>query len=84
MIDIISGGRFAARDALYPPARSTLSLYTNYLEQIEKRRDHGLHPKPIEDAALVEELISQIQEPEHEHRADSLQFFIYNLSLIHI
>jgi len=55
-----------------------LSLYTQYLEQIEKRRDHGLHPKPIEDAALVEELISQIQEPGHEHRADSLQFFIYN------
>ncbi len=37
-----------------------------------------MHPKPIEDAALVEELISQIQEPGHEHRADSLQFFIYN------
>ncbi|MBD89829.1 MAG: bifunctional aconitate hydratase 2/2-methylisocitrate dehydratase [Deltaproteobacteria bacterium] len=55
-----------------------MSLYTQYLEQIEKRRDHGLHPKPIEDAALVEELISQIQEPGHEHRADSLQFFIYN------
>jgi aconitate hydratase 2/2-methylisocitrate dehydratase len=55
-----------------------MSLYTDYLEQIEIRRGHGLHPKPIEDADFVEELIIQIKDLQHEHRADSLNFFIYN------
>jgi aconitate hydratase 2/2-methylisocitrate dehydratase len=55
-----------------------MSLYTDYLEQIETRRTQGLHPKPIEDAPLVEELIAQILDTGHEHRADSLNFFIYN------
>jgi aconitate hydratase 2/2-methylisocitrate dehydratase len=55
-----------------------MSLYTDYLEQIDTRRDQGLHPKPIEDAAFVEELILQIKDLQHEHRADSLNFFIYN------
>jgi len=55
-----------------------MSLYTDYLEQIDTRKDQGLHPKPIEDAALVEELIAQITDLQHEHRADSLNFFIYN------
>ena len=55
-----------------------LSLYTDYLEQIETRKEHGLHPKPIEDAELVEALILQIKDVEHAHRADSLHFFIYN------
>lgn len=55
-----------------------MSLYTDYLEQIETRKGEGLHPKPIEDADLVEELIAQINDREHEHRSDSLNFFIYN------
>ena len=55
-----------------------MGLYTDYLKQIEERQAHGLHPKPIEDAALVEVLIEQICAPGHEHRADSLRFFIYN------
>ena len=55
-----------------------MSLYTDYLQQIESRKDQGLHPKPIEDAALVEELIAQIKDLQNEHRADSLHFFIYN------
>ena len=55
-----------------------MSLYTNYLKQIEQRKAHGLHPKPIEEAELVEELIAQIKDAQHEHRADSLHFFIYN------
>lgn len=55
-----------------------MSLYTDYLEQIETRKTQGLHPKPIEDADLVEALIVQIKDVDHEHRADSLQFFIYN------
>ena len=55
-----------------------MSLYTEYLEQIDTRKDQGLNPKPIEDAALVEALIAQIVDADHEHRADSLKFFIYN------
>ena len=55
-----------------------MSLYTDYLDQIETRKEQGLHPKPIEDAALVEELIAQIKDTKNEHRTDSLHFFIYN------
>lgn len=55
-----------------------MSLYTDYLAQIETRKAHGLHPKPIEDADFVEVLIEQIKDAKHEHRADSLHYFIYN------
>jgi len=55
-----------------------MSLYTDYLDQIETRKEQGLHPKPIEDAELVEELIGQIKDAQNEHRAGSLHFFIYN------
>ena len=56
-----------------------MSLYTDYLEQIETRKEQGLHPKPIEDADFVEALIGQITDLQHEHRAQSLHFFIYNV-----
>ncbi|MEM7764524.1 MAG: bifunctional aconitate hydratase 2/2-methylisocitrate dehydratase [Pseudomonadota bacterium] len=55
-----------------------MSLYTDYLADIEKRKEQGLHAKPIEDAALVAELIEQIKDLDHAHRADSLKFFVYN------
>ncbi|MEO1203091.1 MAG: aconitase family protein, partial [Pseudomonadota bacterium] len=55
-----------------------MSAYTDYLEDIEKRKQLGLHPKPIDDAELAAELIAQIKEPDHEHRAASLEFLIYN------
>ena len=55
-----------------------MSLYTDYLAQIETRKEQGLHPKPIEDAPLVAELIAQIKDLDHEHRAESLDFLIYN------
>lgn len=55
-----------------------MSLYTDYLAQIETRKGQGLHPQPIEDAELVEALLAQIIEPGHEHRADSLRFLISN------
>ena len=55
-----------------------MSLYTDYLEQIEQRKQQDLHPKPIEDAALVDALVAQIIDTDNEHRADSLHFFIYN------
>ena len=55
-----------------------MSLYTDYLNEIESRKEQGLHPKPIEDAALVEELIAQINDTGNAHRADSLNFLITN------
>ena len=55
-----------------------MSLYTDYLDEIETRKIQGLNPKPIDDGALLDEIISQIKDLENEHRADSLQHFIYN------
>ena len=55
-----------------------MSLYPAYLREIEERKDQGLHPKPIDDGPLLEEIIEQIQDPGSEHREDSLRFFIYN------
>ncbi len=55
-----------------------MSLYTEYLNEIETRKNQGLNPKPIEDGALVAELVSQIKDLENEHRKQSLKFFIYN------
>ena len=55
-----------------------MSLYTEYLNEIETRKEQGLHPKPIEDGALLQEIIGQIKDAGHAHRADSLNYFIYN------
>ncbi|MFT4013062.1 MAG: bifunctional aconitate hydratase 2/2-methylisocitrate dehydratase [Paracoccus sp. (in: a-proteobacteria)] len=55
-----------------------MSLYTDYLTEIETRETQGLHPKPIDDGALVQELIAQIEDSGSEYRKDSLEFFIYN------
>lgn len=55
-----------------------MSLYTDYLNEIDTRKEQGLHPKPIEDSALLEEIIAQIKDVDHEHRKASLEFFIYN------
>ncbi|MBL1241521.1 MAG: bifunctional aconitate hydratase 2/2-methylisocitrate dehydratase [OCS116 cluster bacterium] len=55
-----------------------MSLYTDYLTEIENRKEQGLHPKPIEDSALVSELIAQIKDSKSKYREGSLNFFIYN------
>ncbi|MEM9690270.1 MAG: bifunctional aconitate hydratase 2/2-methylisocitrate dehydratase, partial [Pseudomonadota bacterium] len=55
-----------------------MSLYTDYLAEIESRKAQGLSAKPIDDAALVAELIEQIRVPDNEHREASLKFLIYN------
>lgn len=56
-----------------------MSLYSKYLEEIEIRKAQNLHPKPIEDADLLSEIIEQIKDLDHAHRKDSLNFFIYNV-----
>lgn len=56
-----------------------MSLYSEYLEEIEvRKKDLGLHPKPIDSAELLSEIIAQIKDTDNEHREDSLNFFIYN------
>jgi len=55
-----------------------MSLYIAYLEEIETRKELGLSPKPIDDGLLTAELIAQIKDKDHEHRASSLNFFSYN------
>ncbi len=55
-----------------------MSLYSDYMAEIEARKEQGLHPKPIEDGALVEELIARIKDKGHADRDAALNFFIYN------
>ena len=55
-----------------------LKLYTEYLAEIENRKSEGLSPKPIEDGALLNEIISQIKDLTGEHREACIEFFIYN------
>lgn len=55
-----------------------MSLYTEYLEEIESRKAQDLHAKPIEDGALLEEIIAHILDAGSEHRDDCVNFLIYN------
>ncbi|MEE4301925.1 MAG: bifunctional aconitate hydratase 2/2-methylisocitrate dehydratase [Pseudomonadales bacterium] len=55
-----------------------MSFYAAYLEEIDARALQGLHPKPIDSAELASEVIAQIRDTSHPHRADSLRYFIYN------
>ncbi|MEM8887593.1 MAG: bifunctional aconitate hydratase 2/2-methylisocitrate dehydratase [Bacteroidota bacterium] len=56
-----------------------MSLYSEYLKEIEERKSQSLHPKPIDGSELLSEVIEQIKDVNHEHRSDSLNFFIYNV-----
>ena len=56
-----------------------MSIYKDYLEQIEQRKLQGLHPQPIDGSELLSEIILQIKDIDNEYREDSLQFFIYNV-----
>jgi aconitate hydratase 2/2-methylisocitrate dehydratase len=55
-----------------------MSLYEAYLAEIETREQQGLNPKPIDDDALTDEIIAQIKDAAHPHKAASLNFLIYN------
>lgn len=56
-----------------------MSLYTEYMDEIETRKNElGLHPKPIDSAELLSEIIAQIKDTGNKYREDSLKFFIYN------
>lgn len=55
-----------------------MNTYEDYIKEIEERKGQGLHPKPIDGAELLSEIIEQIKDTGHVHREDSLKFFIYN------
>jgi aconitate hydratase 2/2-methylisocitrate dehydratase len=55
-----------------------MSLYQDYLQEIEERKGQGLHPKPVDGGELLSEIIAQIKDLDNEHRKDSLHFLIYN------
>lgn len=55
-----------------------MSIYKDYIKEIEERKNQGLHPKPIDGAELLSEIITQIKDSGNADRSDSLQFFIYN------
>ncbi|WP_294295983.1 bifunctional aconitate hydratase 2/2-methylisocitrate dehydratase [uncultured Chryseobacterium sp.] len=55
-----------------------MNIYQDYIQEIEERKNQGLHPKPIDSAELLSEIIAQIKDKANEYRAASLKFFIYN------
>lgn len=55
-----------------------LNLYKAYIKEIEERKGQGLHPKPIDSAELLSEIIAQIKEANNPNRNECLHFFIYN------
>ena len=56
----------------------SMSLYEAYLDDIENRKAQGLKPKPIDDGALLKDVIAHIKDNASAHRADCLHYFIYN------
>ncbi|MFC3193479.1 bifunctional aconitate hydratase 2/2-methylisocitrate dehydratase [Marinicella sediminis] len=55
-----------------------MSLFTDYLKDIEVRKNQGLNPLPIDDAQLIAEIVELIKETNNEHRVRALDFFIYH------
>jgi aconitate hydratase 2/2-methylisocitrate dehydratase len=55
-----------------------MSIYNDYIQEIEERKTQGLHPKPIDGAELLSEIIDQIKNVNNFNRAEAVNFFIYN------
>lgn len=55
-----------------------MSIYNDYIQEIEDRKAQDLHPKPIDSAELLSEIITQIKSANNFNREDSVKFFIYN------
>ena len=56
-----------------------MNFYTDYVNEISKRKKKGLKPEPIAGGDLTIEIISQIKDTKHKQREASLRFFIYNI-----
>ena len=55
-----------------------MSIYEDYITDIEIRKKHGLNPLPIDSADLLNEIISQIKDVNSSDRKKAVNFFIYN------
>lgn len=55
-----------------------MNTYNDYIKEIEERKSQGLHPKPIDGAELLSEIIAQIKDTANPNREDSIRFFVYN------
>ncbi len=55
-----------------------MSLYLDYLKEIEERKEQGLNPQPIDSGELLAEIVEQVKDPKNEHKKDSLIFLTYN------
>jgi len=53
--------------------------YKDYIKEIETRKTQGLHPKPIDETELTNEVINQIKDLGNADRKESLNHFIYNI-----
>ena len=56
-----------------------MSIYKDYIQEIKERKEHGLHPKPIDDGKLLSVIIEHIKDKDCPERESSLNFFIYNV-----
>ncbi len=52
-----------------------MNIYQDYIQEIEERKSQGLHPKPIDGAELLSEIISQIKDLDNAHREDFSSVF---------
>ena len=55
-----------------------MSIYQDYLNEIEERKKQGLNPKPIDGADLITEVINLIKAGSEDGREKLVNFFIYN------
>ena len=55
-----------------------MNAYDSYLQEIAERAETGLHPKPIDGAELVSEIIAIINEPSNPRREQAFEFLTYN------
>ena len=56
-----------------------MSIYKEYIKEIDTRKSEGLNPKPIDDSELLNEIISHIKDIKHPDGADSINFLVYNV-----
>ncbi|MGB1631053.1 MAG: bifunctional aconitate hydratase 2/2-methylisocitrate dehydratase, partial [Acidimicrobiales bacterium] len=56
-----------------------MTLYDEYLSESADRALHGLHPKPVDGADLLAEIVGHMEDADSEHRADCLDFFVFNV-----
>ena len=55
-----------------------MKYFEEYIKEIETRKKEGLHPKPIENAELILDIINNIKDSKNKNRKKSINFFIYN------